>query len=266
MATARCCAVASALPSAGLTRAALSGRCSQCRPVAIARRSLSVRCAAATETSSSSSDKRQIWLPGSTAPAYLDGSLPGDNGFDPLGLAEHPEALRWYVQAELVHSRWAMLGVAGVLGTDLLTTLGIKDLPVWYDAGTAHYDIADAPTLFAVQFILFNFVELKRWADFEAPGSQGDDEEAWFLGIQPAFLGTDNGYPGGLLFNPFGLAADAVTGHKAREQELANGRLAMVAAVGFAVQAAFTHAGPTANLLQHLSDPWNTTIIQTILG
>ena len=39
-------------------------------------------------------------------------SLPGDNGFDPLGLGEDPENLKWYVQAELQNGRWAMLGVS----------------------------------------------------------------------------------------------------------------------------------------------------------
>ena len=46
-------------------------------------------------------------------------SLAGDFGFDPLGLGEDPESLRWYVQAELVHARFAMLGVAGILLTDV---------------------------------------------------------------------------------------------------------------------------------------------------
>jgi len=46
-------------------------------------------------------------------------SLAGDNGFDPLGLAEEPDARRWYVQAELIHSRFAMMGVAGMLATDV---------------------------------------------------------------------------------------------------------------------------------------------------
>ena len=100
---------------------------------------------------------RPTWLPGLDPPPYLDGrwdfhivvhvnvhlccfkkrkccfwagslfelyfvlqfSLPGDFGFDPLGLGEDPESLKWYVQAELVHARFAMLGVAGILLTDV---------------------------------------------------------------------------------------------------------------------------------------------------
>jgi hypothetical protein len=50
-------------------------------------------------------------------------SLPGDFGFDPLGLGEDPESLKWYVQAELVHARFAMLGVAGILLTDVSNSI-----------------------------------------------------------------------------------------------------------------------------------------------
>jgi hypothetical protein len=66
---------------------------------------------------------RPLWLPGSTPPAYLDGTLVGDFGFDPLGLGEDPEALRWYVQAELIHARFAMAGVTGILFTDVCCSL-----------------------------------------------------------------------------------------------------------------------------------------------
>lgn len=31
---------------------------------------------------------RPLWFPGSTPPPWLDGSLPGDFGFDPLGLGK----------------------------------------------------------------------------------------------------------------------------------------------------------------------------------
>ena len=42
-------------------------------------------------------------------------ALTHDFGFDPLGLGKNEQALKWYQQAELVHGRWAMLGVAGIL-------------------------------------------------------------------------------------------------------------------------------------------------------
>lgn len=35
--------------------------------------------------------------------------------FDPLSLGSDPELLRWFQQAELVHGRTAMTGVAGIL-------------------------------------------------------------------------------------------------------------------------------------------------------
>lgn len=34
---------------------------------------------------------------------------------DPLGLGANPERLTWFAEAERVHSRWAMLAVAGIL-------------------------------------------------------------------------------------------------------------------------------------------------------
>ena len=48
---------------------------------------------------------RPLWNPGSPAPEWLDGSLPGDYGFDPLGLGSDPDVLKYFQQAELVHAR-----------------------------------------------------------------------------------------------------------------------------------------------------------------
>ena len=39
---------------------------------------------------------------------------------DPLGLGEKPENLKRYQESEVIHCRWAMLGVAGCLGAELL--------------------------------------------------------------------------------------------------------------------------------------------------
>lgn len=38
----------------------------------------------------------------------------------------------------------------------------------------------------------------------------------------------------------------------------------MVAMLGIFVQAYVTHVGPIDNLLEHLSNPWHKTIVQTI--
>lgn len=207
-------------------------------------------------------EERRLWLPGLDPPAHLNGSLPGDFGFDPLELGKEPETLRWYVQAELIHARFAMAGVAGILFTDLLRTTGLKDLPVWYEAGATQFDFADTKTLFVVQLILMGFVETKRYMDIVVPGSQGTEDS--FLGIEPALQGLEPGYPGGPLFNPFGLAVGLGKPQLLKEREIKNGRLAMVAMVGFSVQAYMTEVGPIDNLLTHLSDPWHNTVVQTL--
>ncbi|KAK9669829.1 hypothetical protein RND81_13G157300 [Saponaria officinalis] len=201
---------------------------------------------------------RPTWLPGLDPPPYLDGSLAGDFGFDPLGLGEDPESLKWYVQAELVHARFALSQWLELL---LLRTTGISKLPVWYEAGATKFDFASTSTLLIVQFILMGFVETKRYMDFVNPGSQADGP---FFGIEAAFEGLEPGYPGGPLLNPLGLAKDIKNAHDWKLKEIKNGRLAMVAMLGIFVQASMTHASPIENLVQHLSDPWHKTIVQIL--
>ncbi|KAL8145154.1 photosystem I chlorophyll a/b-binding protein 5, chloroplastic [Apium graveolens] len=206
--------------------------------------------------------ERPTWLPGLESPPYLDGTLPGDYGFDPLGLGEDPESLRWYVQAELVHARFAMAGVAGILLTDLLRVTGVSKLPVWYEAGTTKFSFASTTTLFIIQLLLMGFVETKRLMDFNSPGSQA--KEGSFFGLEASLEGLEPGYPGGPFFNPLGLAKTPKDAEEWKLKEIKNGRLAMVAMLGFIVQASVTHAGPINNLLEHLSNPWHRTIIQTL--
>uniref|UniRef100_A0A0F7GZW6 Chlorophyll a-b binding protein, chloroplastic n=1 Tax=Geranium incanum TaxID=1158081 RepID=A0A0F7GZW6_9ROSI len=206
--------------------------------------------------------ERPTWLPGLDPPPYLNGTLAGDFGFDPLGLGEDPESLKWYVQAELVHCRFAMAGVAGILLTDLLRVTGNTSLPVWYEAGAMKFNFASTTTLFIVQMILMGFVETKRYMDFINPGSQAED--GTFFGLEAAFEGLEPGYPGGPILNPLGIAKDIKNAHEWKLKEIKNGRLAMMAMLGFFVQASVTHAGPIDNLVEHLSNPWHKTIIQTL--
>ena len=57
---------------------------------------------------------------------------------------------------------------------------------------------------------------------------------------------------GGWLFDPLNLSGDAERYERMRVREVKNGRLAMVAFLGFAAQAAVTRQGPVENLLEGL--------------
>ena len=168
-----------------------------------------------------------------------------------------PKDLKWYVQAELVHCRWAMLGAAGIFIPDALTKAGILNTPPWYTAGDATY-FADQGTLFIIELILMGWAEGRRWADIIKPGS---------VNVDPIFTnnkltGTDVGYPGGLWFDPLGWSKGSPEKQKdLRTREIKNGRLAMVAVLGAFVQASLTHTGPINNLLTHLADPSHNTIL-----
>mmetsp|Transcript_19798 Transcript_19798/g.37782 ORF Transcript_19798/g.37782 Transcript_19798/m.37782 type:complete len:233 (-) Transcript_19798:311-1009(-) len=192
------------------------------RSVAPARASLSVVAA-----------DRAMWFNGATAPAHLDGTMPGDFGFDPLGLGTNPDRLKWYQEAELQNGRWAMMAVAGILGT---SALGVG--PVWYEAGKADYAL---PTLalLSIQFPVMGMLETKRFEGFKATGMSG----------------VMDTYP----FDPAGMSSASM-----KVKEVKNGRLAMLAFVGFMVQALVTRAGPLDNLSAHMANPTGVNITTTV--
>ncbi|XVF04591.1 hypothetical protein REPUB_Repub05bG0097400 [Reevesia pubescens] len=111
-----------------------------------------------------------------------------------------PETLRWNVQAELVHFRWAMLGAASIFIPKFLTKIGILNIISWYSAGIEEY-FTDTTTLFIVERIFFGWAEGKRWADILKPCCVNTDP---ILLPNNKFTVTDVGYPGGLWFNPLG--------------------------------------------------------------
>ena len=54
-------------------------------------------------------------IPFLTVPEKLDGSMPGDMGFDPMGLSDIQTDLRYARWAELKHGRVCMLAVLGMV-------------------------------------------------------------------------------------------------------------------------------------------------------
>lgn len=55
----------------------------------------------------SNANKHCVLSAAATAPEYLDGSLAGDYGWDPLGLGSQKDRLNYFRQAELQNGRWA---------------------------------------------------------------------------------------------------------------------------------------------------------------
>lgn len=191
------------------------------------------------------------WMPGQPRPPYLDGSIPGDFGFDPLGLAEVPENYKRYQESELIHGRWAMLAVPGVLIPEALGLGNWVEAQKWAatPGGQATYfgipvPWGTLPIILAVEFLAIAFVESKR-----------NDE--------PDF--EKRKYPGG-PFDPLGFAKDPKKLEEYKLKEVKNGRLALLAFLGFSVQAiAYPGTGPLENLFSHLSNPWANNIANIII-
>lgn len=106
-------------------------------------------------------------------------------------------------------------------------------------------------TLLFTQLIMMAWTEGRRGMDMKNPGSLGDGN---FFGVTEEFSSKTPGYPGKKFHDPFGLSE----GPKFEEykwKEIKNGRLAMVAFVGFAAQHAATGKGPIENLADVSSLP-----------
>ena len=220
-------------------------------------------------------------------PAYLDGELPGDYGFDPLGFAaprpttsddatvnaasasadeafetlKTPELrdanrpLDRYVELELLHARWAMLAVVGVVVPELLAAFGALPVaePVWWKVGAAKAAGVDLAYLGLGGFVIAGKQGIAIIALCQAV-LMGGPEYARFVGIRSlepvgVYLPGDANYPGGAPFDPFGLSVgDAAFYETQRVAEIKHGRLAMVAMAGVFAQAAATGVGPVENL------------------
>ncbi|CAJ2675845.1 unnamed protein product [Trifolium pratense] len=169
-------------------------------------------------------------------PSYLIGELPGDYGFDIAALAKDPVALDKYFNFEILHARWAMLASVGALIPELLDLLGAFHFvePVWWRVGYSKLQVGP---------------EYARYCGIEALEP---------LGI---YLPGDINYPGGALFDPLNLSKDPEAFEELKVKEIKNGRLAMVAWLGFFMQAALTGKGPVQNIMDHISDPFHNNLL-----
>ncbi|CAM6039000.1 unnamed protein product [Sphagnum compactum] len=207
--------------------------------------------------------------------SYLDGSLAGDYGFDPLGLMD-PEGAggfidpNWLVYAEIINGRFAMLGAAGAIAPEILGRAGLipqeTALP-WFQTGVippvgTYGYWADPYTLFVLEIALMGFAEHRRAQDYYKPGSMG---KQYFLGFEKFLGGSgDPAYPGGPVFNFLGFGKNEKELKDLKIKEVKNGRLAMLAILGYFIQAIFTGVGPFQNLLDHLADPVHNNVLTNL--
>ena len=128
-----------------------------------------------------------------------------------------------------------MAAVAGILFTE---ATGVCDK--WFNAGAQEYDAPFLPLL-AIQFVIMGFLETKRYQGFKETGVSG-------------FLNSYPFYPANMNSSDMAL------------KEVKNGRLAMIAFVGFAVQGLLTNEGPIAGLTAHMANPLGHNITSNIVN
>lgn len=174
------------------------------------------------------------------APSTLDGSLPGDVGFDPVGFSTGDIAsvfdrknngdtmsdLYWLREAELTHGRIAQLAVVGFIWPALYGTFPGNE---WTGVDAYNYPnpveaIENVPGLAVIQIVAaMSWIELKRVSLIKEQGSSrvpGD------LGIGQ--YGT---------WNPLELNFDEEKYAEIELQEIKHCRLAMLGAAGLWLQA-----------------------------
>ena len=161
-------------------------------------------------------------------PDYMTGTIPGDMGFDPLGIGSWDVLnMNFLREAEIKHGRVAMLGFAGIM----VEAAGIKapGVAATFGPSTDIFEIHNAAVAKGSmgQILLWVGV-IEMLAGWPAMMERVNDPSA---------------IPGDFKFDPLGLGK----GDKfARKQlvEIKNGRLAMLAVSGIVHHTLITGKGP----------------------
>lgn len=215
---------------------------------------------------------RKLYLPSgllTTAdiPSYLDGTLAGDYGFDPLGLGKNG-AIEKYRVAEVIHARWAMLAVPGVVIPEALQIQSAED---WRMTGKAFLEGTTGragPAELWLAIAVLPLIALMGGAEqFRANPDSAPEGFVPFKGkfTSSAFSGLDPINPGGPL-DFYNVAATPQDLQILKVKEIKNGRLAMIAMLGVFVQGATLADAPGANWAKHVANPfgYNFVTLQAI--
>jgi hypothetical protein len=113
--------------------------------------------------------------------------------------------------------------------------------------------------LLSVPLLLVAAAEWCRLQDYRRPGSMAEPLQALLprdSRFSGGFAGSgQSAYPGGPVFNFANYVQSGPAMSQFKESEVKHGRLAMLAMLGFVVQAMLTEEGPWENLREHLAAP-----------
>merc|ERR1712182_133215 len=181
-------------------------------------------------------DGDALWLPNTTRPAWLDGSLPGDRGFDPLGLSNPVEYLQF--DLDQLDQNQAINKGGGVVGSfkptvDEVTTQSLQPYSEvfglqrfrecelihgrWAMLATLGVIVAESAT--GVSCVDAGKIELDgaKYLNFDLPFSISQLSIIEVLAVGGAELYRTGEldpikriYPGG-IFDPLGLASSGVS-------------------------------------------------------
>ena len=159
------------------------------------------------------------------APRQLDGSLPGDVGFDPVNISKDRKTLLYMREAEVKHARLAMLAAVGwplseLYHKQLASVFGFPSILAAGDKAPSLMNGGlDAP--FATGTLIISIL----LAGILESNAMNNGQVFW--GAE-----KDEGYtPGDLGFDPLNMNSE-----RNQLAEIKNGRLAMLAITAFAFQ------------------------------
>jgi len=199
-------------------------------------------------------------LPWTTSPPQLDGSLPGDVGFDPFGCSttkvgkfyfdvgnkgDTMSDLKWLREAELAHGRIAQLAAVGFIWPSVFGTFPGNE---WtgvdaYSEVNPFAALGTAPSLAIYQIVTgMILIEFKRVSLIKEQGSERI----------PGDIGLGQGEG---RWNPFNLNYAPEEYREKQVQEIKHCRLAMLGAIGLWLQASNSGLDIASQLGQALTSP-----------